>query len=76
MKHLRVFESFLSEEQIVSPLDPGEFDPMKFKVASSLFTDKIGKLYAIQQKQQINRLRQLRIILMPQLEQPVLLMIN
>jgi hypothetical protein len=43
MKHLRVFESFLSEEQIVSPLDPGEFDPMKFKVASSLFTDKIGK---------------------------------
>lgn len=43
MKHLRVFESFINEEQIVNPLDPGEFDPLKFKVASSLFTDKIGK---------------------------------
>lgn len=43
MKHLKIFESFLNEEQIVNPMDPGEFDPMKFKVASSLFTDKIGK---------------------------------
>ena len=43
MKHLRVYESFLSEAQMMNQMDPGEFDPMKFKVASSLFTDKIGK---------------------------------
>jgi hypothetical protein len=43
MKHLRIFESFIREEQMMNPMDPGEFDPMKFKVASNLFTNKIGK---------------------------------
>ena len=43
MKHLRIFESFINEAQMMEP-GPGEgFDPVKFKVAAEMLATKIGE---------------------------------
>ena len=38
MKHLKIFESFVNEEEALAP-----FDPLKFKVAAELISKKIGQ---------------------------------
>ena len=38
MKHIQIFESFVSEAAEVAP-----FDPLKFRIAAELYAKKIGK---------------------------------